>query len=82
MLNHAWENKYNNSILFSGDGDFAQLVKYVKDKNKKVEMVSFYKIASRNLINEIDRCRYITKKIANKFFWRESKRIEKKWFSF
>ncbi len=71
MLNHAWEDKYDKAILFSGDGDFAQLVKYVKDKKKEVEMVSFDEIASRNLINEVNRYIAINKKIANKFFWRE-----------
>jgi len=71
MLNHAWENKYDKAILFSGDGDFAQLVKYVKDKKKEVGMVSFEELASRNLINEADECIFINKKIANRFFWRE-----------
>ncbi len=73
MLNHAWENKYDKAILFSGDGDFAQLVKYVKDKKKEVEMVSFKELASRNLINEVNKCIFIDKKIANKFFYRDKK---------
>ncbi len=77
MLNHAWEDKYDKAVLFSGDGDFSQLAKYVKDKNKEIEMVSFDEIASRNLINEVDRCRYITKKIANKFFWRKKNKKRK-----
>tara|TARA_Y100000310_G_C20681291_1_gene816113 strand:+ start:1422 stop:2009 length:588 start_codon:yes stop_codon:yes gene_type:complete len=80
MLNHAWEDKYNKAILFSGDGDFAQLAKYVKDKKKEVEMVSFDKLASRNLINEVDRCIFINKKIANKFFWRGKKKSNQKRF--
>ncbi|MDO8509380.1 MAG: NYN domain-containing protein [Nanoarchaeota archaeon] len=70
MLNNAWEDKYDKAILFSGDGDFAQLVKYVKDKKKEVEMVSFEELASRNLINEVKRCNFINKKIANRFFYR------------
>ena len=74
MLNHAWEDKFDKAILISGDGDFAQLVKYVKDKRKEVEMVSFEELASRNLINEVDRCIFINKKIANKFFWRGYKK--------
>ncbi len=73
MLNHAWEDKYDKAILFSGGGDFAQLAKYVKDKKKEVEMVSFDELASRNLINEVDRCVFINKKIANKFFYRKKK---------
>ena len=71
MLNHSWENKYDKVILFSGDGDFSQLVKYVKDKKKEVEMISFDKLVSKNLINEVDKYIFINKKIANRFFWRE-----------
>jgi len=77
MLNHAWEDKYDKAILFSGDGDFAQLIKYVKDKKKDVQMVSFDELASRNLINEVDRCIFINKKIANKFFYRNTKKDKK-----
>tara|TARA_Y100000310_G_scaffold341501_1_gene440835 strand:+ start:937 stop:1515 length:579 start_codon:yes stop_codon:yes gene_type:complete len=73
MLNHAWEDNYDKAILFSGDGDFAQLAKYVKDKKKEIEMVSFTELASRNLINEVDKYTFISKKIANKFFFREKK---------
>ncbi len=71
MLNHAWENKYDKVVLFSGDGDFAQLARYVKNKKKEIQMVSFDELASRNLINEVDRCIFINKKIANRFFYRE-----------
>lgn len=78
MLNYAWENKYDKAILFSGDGDFAQLVKYVKDKKREVEMVSFDELASKNLINEIDRCIFINKKIANRFFYRSQEKNKKK----
>jgi len=38
MLNDAWENKYDQAVLISGDGDFAPLVKYVRSKNKEVEV--------------------------------------------
>ncbi len=70
MLNDAWEKKYDKAILISGDGDFAPLLKYVKNKNKKVEVISFYDVLSRNLMNEADKVSFINKKIANKFFWR------------
>ena len=73
MLNHAWENQYDKAILVSGDGDFAQLVKYVKEKKKEVEMISFEELASKNLIKEVDRCIFIKRKTANKFFYREKK---------
>jgi uncharacterized LabA/DUF88 family protein len=74
MLNDAWENKYDQAILFSGDGDFAPLLKYIKNKNKKVEVISFYELASKNLLNESDKFSFIDKKIANKFFWRDKKK--------
>ncbi len=73
MLNDAWENKYDKAILISGDGDFAPLLKYVKNKNKKIEVISFDELASRNLLNEADKFTFINKKTANKFFWRDKK---------
>jgi len=78
MLNHAWEDRYDKAILISRDGDFVQLVRYVKDKKKEVDMISFKELASRNLINEVDKCIFINKKIANKFFWRENRNKSKK----
>lgn len=74
MLNDAGGDKYDKAILFSGDGDFAPLLKYVKNKNKKIEVISFDGIASRNLLNEADQFKFINKKTANKFFWRSKKR--------
>lgn len=71
MLNDAWENKYDKAILISGDGDFAPLIKYVRNKNKEVEAVFFEGTVSGNLINGVNRFRFIDKKIANKFFWRD-----------
>lgn len=41
MLNDAWENKYDKAVLISGDGDFSPLLNYVKNKNKRVEIISF-----------------------------------------
>ncbi len=72
MLNDAWENKYDKAILFSGDGDFAPLLKYVNNKNKEVEVISFFQLASKNLLNEAEKFSFIDKKIANKFFYREN----------
>jgi uncharacterized LabA/DUF88 family protein len=77
MLNDAWENKYDKAILISGDGDFTPLIKYVRAKNKDVEVISFKEIASHNLINDANRFTFINKKIANKFFWREESNINK-----
>jgi len=73
MIEDCYNNRFDKAIFISGDGDFSQLVKYVRDKNKEVEMVSFEELASKNLINEVDRYIFINKKIANRFFWREIK---------
>lgn len=73
MLNHAWEDRYDIAILISGDGDFATLAKYVRNKKKEVRVISFEEIASRNLIKEVKHYKFITKKLANKFFWRVKK---------
>ncbi len=70
MLNDAWENKYDIAVLISGDGDFVPLIKYVKNKNKEVEVISFEELASKSLINESSKFMFISKKIANKLFWR------------
>ena len=43
-----------------------------------VEVISFDKLASRNLLNEADRFSFINKKTANKFFYREKKKQIKK----
>ena len=73
MLKDAWENKYDVAILFSGDEDFTQLVKYVKEKKKEVEIISFYELTSKNLINVVNRFTFINKKVANRFFYREKR---------
>ena len=78
MLNDAWENKFDKAILFSGDGDFTPLLKYVKNKNKKIQVISFDELASRNLISEADKFTFINKKIANKFFWRNKNKKKEK----
>ena len=70
MLNDSWGSKYDKAVLISGDGDFIPLLKYVKAKNKEVEIISFEEIASRGLINEANSFILINKKIVNKFFWR------------
>lgn len=71
MLRDACKNKYDKAILISGDGDFAQLVNYVKQESKKVEVYAFKELASTDLINQADKYFWIDKKFVNKFFWRE-----------
>lgn len=71
MLRDACKNKYDKAILISGDGDFAQLINYVRKENKEVEVHAFKKLASAALINESNRHVWIDKKTTNKFFWRD-----------
>jgi len=41
-------------ILFSGDGDFLQLVEYLQQQGKRVEIVAFGKTCSQKLKNAAD----------------------------
>ena len=70
MLNDAWEDKYDKAILISGDGDFAPLLSFVKKKNKRIQVITFEEIVSKNLINESNSFLFLNKKLINKFFYR------------
>ena len=70
MLRDACKDKYDKAILISGDGDFAQLVNYVRKEKKEVGVYAFKELTSVSLINEADKHFWIDKKIVNKFFWR------------
>ncbi len=70
MLRDAYENKFDTAILISGDGDFAPLVRYVKQKGKKVENHHFAGNISLELLKECNVNAIIDKKIVNKFFYR------------
>lgn len=50
-----FEKKFNSFILFSGDGDFAPIIKYLKSKNKKTLVVSGKKYLSGELIEAADK---------------------------
>lgn len=70
MLRDAYENKYDTAILISGDGDFAPLVSYIKEKGKKVESHYFADNISLDLLKESSSSKIIDKKVANIFFYR------------
>ena len=46
--------KLDTIVLVSGDGDFTDLVKYVKSMGCRLEVMSFRKTASKLLIDEAD----------------------------
>ncbi len=73
MLKDAYENQYDTAILISGDGDFAPLVRQVKQRGKRVENCHFADNVSRALMKACDESRVIDKKTANRFFLREEK---------
>ncbi len=73
MLKDAYENKYDTAILISGDGDFAPLVQYVKNKKKKVENYHFKGNVSHNLSKKCKINKVINRKMVNKFFLRTKK---------
>ena len=47
------ENICDNVILLSGDGDFTELVRSIKEYNKEIEVWSFRRSTSLNLIQEV-----------------------------
>lgn len=74
MLSDAYENKYDTAILISGDGDFVHLVEKVKERGKRVENIAFKGCISFALMNVCNSSSPITKKIINKFMYREKSR--------
>lgn len=48
-------DSYDTAILISGDGDFSYAVKLLKEKQVRVEVVSFPSVTSKALINVSDR---------------------------
>ena len=76
MLRDACKDKYDKAILISGDGDFTQLVEYVKEENKEVIIYAFKELTSVDLINKANKHFWIDKKIVNKFFWRGKAKIK------
>ena len=70
MLKDACDDQYDVAILISGDGDFAPLVRIVRQRGKNVENYHFTEQISNDLLKECNATFPITKKIANKFFFR------------
>ena len=71
MVEDCYNDKFDKVILFSGDGDFTELLKRVKKKGKEVEVCYFENCVSGGLLNQADKRRTINRKIANKFFYRK-----------
>ena len=55
MLSHAYENNYDIAIVVSGDDDFLDIVKSVKNRGKRVFGAYFSRSISENLKSIFDR---------------------------
>lgn len=60
MLRFALKCNYTVAILVSGDGDFADIVRMVKDEGRKVEIAIFSVSLSLQLLEACDECIEIT----------------------
>ena len=73
MIEDCYNDQFDKCILISGDGDFTELLKRVKKKEKEVEVCYFKNCSSKVLLNQANKIHLINKKITNKFFWRDKK---------
>ena len=73
MMEDCYNDKFDKVILFSGYGDFIELLKRIKKKKKEVNVCYFKNCSSKVLLNQADKIHLINKKITNKFFWRGKK---------
>jgi len=71
MIEDCYNDKFDKLILMSGDGDFIELLKRVKKKEKEVEVCYFKNCSSKVLLNQANKIHLINKKITNKFFYRK-----------
>lgn len=55
MITKAYKNHYDIAILISGDADFVEVVKEVKDQAKHVELVTFPQQSCYHLKKHCDR---------------------------
>jgi len=78
MIEDCYNDKFDKAILISGDGDFTELLKRIKKKNKEIEICYFDNCVSGVLLNQANKIKSINRKIANRFFWREKKKVKKK----
>ena len=73
MQKDAYNNKYDTAYLFSGDGDFAPLPEYLKEKGKKIKIFYFKGSESLSLLRCCDfNCEVLTKRIINQNFSKDA----------
>jgi uncharacterized LabA/DUF88 family protein len=49
-MQNAYENKFDKAILVSSDGDYAPLVKFLKEKNKMLVVLSPYETSKCSIL--------------------------------
>ena len=54
MLRFALKGNYDTAILISGDGDFADIARMVKDEGRRVEVVTFSGTRAHALLESCD----------------------------
>lgn len=77
MIEDCYNDKFDKIILMSGDGDFTELLKRVKKKDKEVEVCFFKNCSSKILLNQASKIHLINKKVTNKFFYRMKKKLNR-----
>lgn len=60
MLRFALKGNYDTAILISGDGDFADIVRMVKDEGRRVEVVTFSGTRAHALLEACDKSIEVT----------------------
>ena len=68
MVENAYDDNFDISIIVSGDGDFVPAVCSVKKKGKIVKNIYFKNSSSRNLKSFCDESLDLTKEILDRFF--------------
>ena len=63
MLRFALKGNYDTAILVSGDGDFADIVRMVKDEGRKVEVVTFLGSRAHALLEACDENTVVTEEL-------------------
>ena len=70
MIEDCHDNRFDKVVLFSGDGDFTELLKRIKKRGREIEVCYFDNCVAEILLNQADKKRLINKKTVNKFFLR------------
>jgi len=70
MLSGAIKNIYDTAVLVSGDADFAEALKAVKETGRHVEVATFAANRAQELLQVADVCRDLTAADLRPFFIR------------